>query len=227
MSVRDPFGIHRAPTLGILRATASRTAADIRERAIEAGANAIEKGKQAVAVVEDMSFNIPKNIPSFANAQQRMAEDHLWAAATGRPGQIPQHRHHGAGGGGFLDEVREGAGRLLGQDGRTLPMYKDKPYAYPPSHRRRAWYMRKRYWLGFCLVIFIFLWFSGNFDDHKEKVKEHIGKNLTWLKEQDGRAKSNADWLKRRERVVEAFELSWDSYEKHAWGECTLFFGYH
>ena len=166
-----------------------------------------------------MSFNVPKNTPSFNNPQ-RVIEDHIWGSTAVARG--PNSRH-GPGGGIF-----SGVQDRLFEDRNALPMYKDKPYAYPPSHRRRAFYTKKRYWLLASLVIWAIFWFSGYFDDHKEKVKEHIGKNLTWLKEQDGRAKSNADWLKRRERVVEAFELSWDSYEKHAWGEYTpLSFVYH
>jgi len=44
-------------------------------------------------------------------------------------------------------------------------------------------------------------------------------RNWDWAREKDGKAKNKADWLKRRERVVEAFELSWDAYERYAWGK--------
>src|SRR3569833_529596 len=40
---RDPFGIHRIPTINILRAAATQAALDIKDLAIEAGAHAIEK----------------------------------------------------------------------------------------------------------------------------------------------------------------------------------------
>lgn len=37
-----------------------------------------------------------------------------------------------------------------------------------------------------------------------------------WLQRPEKAGK--IDWLSRRERVVDAFKLSWDAYERYAWG---------
>jgi len=42
-----------------------------------------------------------------------------------------------------------------------------------------------------------------------------------WLAQEEGGKK--VDWLERRERVVEAMELSWDAYERYAWGGLFFF----
>jgi len=200
MNNRDPFGIHRNPTINILRAAATQAALDIKDKAIEAGAHAIEKGKQAV---EDMSYSIPKNVPSFGNPQ-RLQEDRLWAASarSGRPG------------GGILGGVHD---ILDPRRKNSLPMYKDKPYAYPPSYRVRPLYRRKRVLTLLFVLGVTLLYYFGFLDEHKEKVQGSLQK-WNWINNKE-KAKSKADWLKRRERVVEAFELSWDAYARYAWGK--------
>ncbi len=99
-------------------------------------------------------------------------------------------------------------------------MYKDKPYAYPPSERLRPLYRRKRLLALVFLLVFGALYFFGALDSHKEKVQAPLRK-WNWLNSKDDKAGSKADWLQRRERVVEAFELSWDAYDRYAWGKET------
>ncbi|KAM7183282.1 putative mannosyl-oligosaccharide-alpha-mannosidase [Naviculisporaceae sp. PSN 640] len=203
-------------------------AAQLREVAVEAvevGAQALEKGRQAFAnEAEDellpraaaiigekeegdgentMSFSVPKNVPSFTNPQ-RALEDRLWPSSG-----VTKHR---SGLGGMQDRV----GGFLNPDRGALPMYKDKPYAYPPSGRPRPIFRRKRVLGLLFIVVIVLLWFNGSLDDHQEKAKTKLNQ-WGWLRN-DGKAKSKADWLKRRERVVEAMELSWDAYERYAWG---------
>ena len=243
MNVRDPFGLHRNPAIGILRATATQAALEFRERAIEAGAQAIEKGKeiqQAVGnvvesvetVVEnalesaataaanvanqhtatdaDMSFNIPKNVPSFTNPQ-RQAEDQIWAAATGRKQPTVGSRGIMGGVGNLIDSATGGGGR------QSLPMYKDKPYGYPASQRPRSWLRRKRVVALLVMALFSILYYRGWFDRHAERVP--LRSWSSWLSKEDKGGGRRVDWLSRRERVVEAFELSWDAYERYAWGQ--------
>ncbi|KAK3329333.1 family 47 glycosyl hydrolase [Apodospora peruviana] len=215
MNVRDPFNIHRANTnkkpisaISFLQATATATtqaaASHIREKAAEV---------VDAAVVEDMSFSIPKNVPSFSNPQ-RQFEDRLWPASgvTARSGGGQQQRS-------ALGGVQDRVGEFLhpNRRGGGLPMYKDKPYAYPPSGRVRPVYRKKRVLGLLTLFVLGLLWYMGSFGEHQEKAVGKLGQ-WGWLRSDTGKGKSKADWLKRRERVVEAMELSWDAYERYAWG---------
>jgi endoplasmic reticulum Man9GlcNAc2 1,2-alpha-mannosidase len=249
MNVRDPFGLHRNPAIGILRATATQVALEFRERAIEAGAQALEKGKEVRQVVEsavenaletaasaaanaaaaasttaattttsddDMAFSVPRNVPSFTDPQ-RQAEDHFWAAATRRPGA----NSNNAGNKGIIGT----AGDLLdaatgGRNRQSLPMYKDKPYGYPVSQRARPLYRRKRVLALLLLALLAFFYYGGWFEKHRERVPL---RGWTWSSKDD-KSRGRVDWLSRRERVVEAFELSWDAYERYAWGKHTRCF---
>lgn len=155
---------------------------------------------------EDMSsFSIPKNVPSFSNPQ-RQYEDRLWAAATNKnskPGNI-------------LSGVQD---IISGGNRAALPMYKDKPYMYPPG---RGGYggggggfrPRRKRTLGLLLLVVAGLvWWSGVFSGEQEGA---VVSGWGWWGQDTGRSRAN--WLKRRERVVEAMELSWDAYERYAWG---------
>jgi endoplasmic reticulum Man9GlcNAc2 1,2-alpha-mannosidase len=107
--------------------------------------------------------------------------------------------------GGFFDKSRG-----------DLPMYKDKPYTYASSRRQRPAWRRKRT-LGlagaFLLAVLYFLGFFGSHTENVEKVKE----KWTWLQKPEKEG-PQVDWLDRREHVKEAFTLSWDAYERYAWG---------
>ncbi|KAK0667578.1 family 47 putative glycoside hydrolase [Cercophora samala] len=157
---------------------------------------------------EDMSsFSIPKNVPSFSNPQ-RQYEDRLWAAATNKnskPGNI-------------LSGVQD---IISGGNRAALPMYKDKPYMYPPGRgyggggggfRPR----RKRTFGLLLLVVAGLVWWTGIFSGEQEASVGRLNTKWGWWRQDTGRSKAN--WLKRRERVVEAMELSWDAYERYAWG---------
>ncbi|KAI1758913.1 glycoside hydrolase family 47 protein [Hypoxylon sp. FL1150] len=206
MNVRDPFGLHRKSALSILKTTASRAAVDFTERAVEASFNAIERSKQAVDDF-DMSFSVPKNVPSFSNPQ-RLVEDHAWGStAVARGGKASKNA-------GILGGVQDRVGGLF-DDKNTLPMYKDKPYAYPASQRARPIWRRKRA-IGFALLLLLLLYYFGAFGRHRDAIATSVPM-WAWLTASSESGKT-ADWLKRREHVVEAFTLSWDSYERYAWG---------
>lgn len=189
MVVRDPFNIHKkGSAISILRTTATRAARDITEKAVEAGINAIEQGKKTA---EEMAFQLPKNVPSFSNPQ-RTLEDQSWGSGT------------------------SSSFSRFGSKNQSLPMYKDKPYAYPPSQRSRALWRRKRA-IGVVFFVLAVLYYFGAFssghDAHSKKP------SWSWLKSSE--TEKQADWSQRRERVVEAFELSWDAYHRYAWGKAT------
>ena len=185
--IRDPFDIHRKSTF---RASSSRTAQKYRD-----------SGQAGPYAAEGMAFSIPRNLPNFEDPT-RSLEDRAWAATSRR----------GGGNGRIFHEVQD---RVTGMfDTATLPMYKDKPYAYSPSMRRRRWWRRKRL-LGMLAAVVVFLlYLMGLFSGRPAMVPVS---GWTWLSSSKGSA--DTDWLKRREHVVEAFQLSWDAYERYAWGK--------
>ncbi|KAM0806886.1 putative Family 47 glycosyl hydrolase [Seiridium cardinale] len=188
MVVRDPFNIHKkGSAISILRTTATRAAIGITEKAVEAGINVIEQGKKTA---EDMSsFQLPKNVPSFSNPQ-RALEDQAWGASA-----------------------TSSLTSRFGAKSQSLPMYKDKPYSYPPSQRSRAIWRRKRAVGVVFLVISLLYWFGAFSSNHDTAAQRPA---WSWLKGAENEIK--VDWSNRRERVVEAFELSWDAYHRYAWG---------
>ncbi|RDL36615.1 alpha-1,2-Mannosidase [Venustampulla echinocandica] len=207
MNVRDPFNLHRSPAFSILRVSATRAAATVTQRVVDAGAQAIESGKQ---VVEDMSaFSIPKNVPSFTNPQREL-ENRVWGASgvTARSGGSHSH-------GGLMGGVQDRVGGFFERDRGDLPMYKDKPYSYAASRRHRPIWKRKRTMGLVGLLILSALYLFGFFGGDTPTSKRATS-TWNWLhKPEEG---SNVDWLDRRERVKEAFMLSWDAYERYGWG---------
>ncbi|CEJ85751.1 Putative Glycosyl hydrolase family 47 [[Torrubiella] hemipterigena] len=136
----------------------------------------------------EMSFSMPKNIPNFKDPYRNL-EDKAWNAV--RTGKV---------------------GNLFDSEG--LPMYKDKPYAYEPSRRYRPIWRRKRTWIC-TFFTFILCWMMG-WLPWQHKLSAHTTSAWTWLGMSG--EKEIVDWDHRREQVVEAFQLSWDSYERHGWG---------
>lgn len=242
-----PTAANALTQLNLLRATATQVATQVTDKVSETAAEAIERGKQAVEDInqnlrerereqreqykekkdndyvygnsdnqhEDMSFTIPKNVPSFSNPQ-RAVEDRLWASSgvTARSGG-----HRGGGvGGGIIGEGLDKVGGFLGSNkGATLPMYKDKPYAYPHSLRSRPFYRKKRCMAWFLLMVVAVAWLLGFFgQDQYDRIPSL--KTSDWLKAEKDIPSAKVDWLGRREKVVGAFELSWDAYKRYAWG---------
>ena len=149
-----------------------------------------------------MSFAVPRNVPSFHNPQRHL-EDAVW-------GSSGNSRYTTATSNGFGLHL-PGSG-----NGKELPMYKDKPYNYPPSRRRG----RKRTYLALALFIGVFwlyykAFFSGEAGDYAS-VGEVDAKSL-WGTLSSG-SKGPVNWSQRREQVKKAMEISWAGYEKYAWG---------
>ncbi|KUI66943.1 Mannosyl-oligosaccharide 1,2-alpha-mannosidase [Cytospora mali] len=222
-------------TLNLLRTTASQVATQVSERVAETASEAIERGRQAVEELnnnlreqrereqqakdkktdEDMSFTVPKNVPSFNNPQ-RALEDHLWGSSGVTARSSGQRGGPGAGG-----IIGEGLGKVdgfLNPNRNTLPMYKDKPYAYPLSQRNRPLYRRKSCMaIALFLVILVAYWYGLFGEEPYDRLPSL--KTSGWLQAEEAKAaKGKVDWLERRQRVVEAFELSWDAYDRYAWG---------
>lgn len=200
MSVRDPFNLHRSsPAFNILRGTARQAAANVTQRVVEASAQAYESSKQTV---EEMAFSIPRNVPSFTNPQREL-ENRAWASSGVTARSANSHGGVMSGIGSFFEKNND------------LPMYKDKPYSYASSRRQRPIWKRKRVVGVVISFVMIVLYFLGLFEDDAVTTKK--AKNTwTWLQRPESGSK--VDWLDRRERVKEAFILSWDAYDRYAWG---------
>lgn len=134
---------------------------------------------------------------------QRAHEDSYWKTQNG-------HAHDGNG----------GLGNKLGGygfgDKRELPMYKDKPYNYAGSRRKAPFYLQWRLVGGAILALVSLAYLFGMFSSSVVKPipKSTSKSSWSWLSGQE----PAVDWDERREKVKEAFMLSWDGYEKYAWG---------
>ena len=102
-------------------------------------------------------------------------------------------------------------------DNRQLPMYKDKPYRYVASGRKPAVYKRWQVILGAILFFAGLSYWLGVLPSlgGKRRVIPSIEMDLGRLMP----SLAAVDWDDRREKVKEAFMLSWDGYEQYAWGE--------
>jgi mannosyl-oligosaccharide alpha-1,2-mannosidase len=208
MNTRDPFNLHRSPAFNILRATASRAAANVTQQVVEAGTQVYETGRKAV---EDMStFSVPKNVPSFTTPQREL-ENRAWGASgvTARSAASQST-------GGVLGGMQDRVGDFFDGSRRDLPMYKDKPYSYAASRRHQPIWKRKRLLTVGGIFVLTMMYFLGFFASDARATKS-AKDTWRWMQRPE-KSGSKIDWLDRRERVVEAFTLSWDSYARYGWG---------
>ena len=113
-----------------------------------------------------------------------------------------------------------------GNNEAELPMYKDKPYNYAPSSKRKPIYRRPRVLVLIALLLLIVFYFSGGSsslppppvsDNVLEAMRgSQLGKTFgNFMKESK---KPTSNWSDRRDRVRDAFKISWEAYEQHGWG---------
>lgn len=153
-----------------------------------------------------MSYNIAANGPSFSNAQSA-DHDSYWR---------PSNRQHLLDGRTSSTTIGARINDFF-SDGQRLPMYKDKPH-YQPRRRRSLW-TRKRVLGSVSFLTLGCLWWIGllpvaQFRTSDNKTTGADG--WSWLN--SGRYGDSRIWDDRKEKVVEAFKISWDGYEKYAWG---------
>jgi endoplasmic reticulum Man9GlcNAc2 1,2-alpha-mannosidase len=157
-----------------------------------------------------MSFQVPSNIPSFSSAQRPYEDGHWRASKASGPASGPANGH---GKGNYSSKINE-----YFTEGQQLPMYKDKPHY--AAKRRRGTLQRKRTYSLALLVIITLLWWMG-YLGRSQNAKEHTtqkgGSAWSWLRG-SSTDPSVVDWNERREKVRDAFKVSWDGYEKYAWG---------
>ncbi|KAJ5195094.1 Mannosyl-oligosaccharide 1-2-alpha-mannosidase [Penicillium cinerascens] len=103
---------------------------------------------------------------------------------------------------------------------RTLPMYKDKPYFTPRRTAPRRWGKPLGILGVFTLFLLWYFYYSPGLPAWKGAESSDKGVELwKWAQSlQNGPTKGPADWAARREKVRDAFIVSWEGYEKDAWG---------
>lgn len=108
-------------------------------------------------------------------------------------------------------------------DKKELPMYKDKPYNYAGSRKYTPFYRKKRVISGLILIVIGLAYWYGTFSPSAAipKPKDTYKSSWDWLR--SPATSALVDWDDRREKVKEAFMLSWDGYEQYAWGTSIVF----
>ena len=187
--IRDPFDIYKKSTLV---GAASRATLQLRNAAAQITTDGIEA----------MAFSMPRNLPDFADPTREM-EDRAWASVS---------RRGASGKGGIIGGVSDKVAGMFGED--SLPMYKDKPYGYASSRRRRPLWRRKRAMVLVVTLLISLLYYLGYFGSSGEN-RGVVPWSWTSLTQE----RDIVNWDSRRQHVVEAFELSWDAYERYAWGK--------
>lgn len=152
-----------------------------------------------------MSFGIPRNVPDFKSSS-RQYEDALWN---------PSGRSRYAVGSSNGGSISISPFAFRGTS-KELPMYKDKPYNYPFSRRKRS----KRILAAIVLLGLVGWWYFWIGPGSVQTTKNASGSRRGSLGSLKG--KGQKFWTRRREDVVKAMERSWAGYEKYAWGKSGL-----
>lgn len=109
---------------------------------------------------------------------------------------------------------------------RTLPMYKDKPYFQPRrTAQRKRW--RPFFVLALCILSFLWIYRSSwpSWQSSTPKEPTDRGEELwKWAQrlQEKGHSEERIDWNDCREKVRDAFIVSFEGYEKEAWGTMSL-----
>lgn len=137
--------------------------------------------------------------------------------------RLPSHQG-GLNGLGLSSTSVNKVGGFFNND-RTLPMYKDKPYFQPRrTAPRKRW--RPLFVLGLCTLALLGIYRSSLFSSQDSGPKEpkDRGEELwKWTQrlQQEGYSEEKIDWADCREKVRDAFIVSFEGYEKDAWGKRT------
>lgn len=95
-------------------------------------------------------------------------------------------------------------------------MYKDKPYSYSSSRRHQPAWRRKRV-IGIATAFTVFVLYLLGFFSSNDSTSQKAKSGWTFYQGNE-KAGAQIEWLDRRESVKEAFSLSWDAYDRYAWG---------
>ncbi|OAP54884.1 hypothetical protein AYL99_10584 [Fonsecaea erecta] len=146
-----------------------------------------------------MSFQVPQNAPSFTSSQ-RTYEDAYWRQ---------KHTSNGHAKGGPAGAITSKINDIFGED-KDLPMYKDKPH-FPSSRRRGRGFWRQKSVLALIgSASLMFLWWAGWLPWGSRQFYDPAAHQHSFFHAED--------WSEQREAVKEVFKISWEGYEKYAWG---------
>ncbi|KAI9714506.1 MAG: mannosyl-oligosaccharide alpha-1,2-mannosidase [Bogoriella megaspora] len=199
MNSRDPFNIRNSlrgssPSY-IIHPRASRTAAwtqgDEYPNTRERSQNRSSLASEASSAPTEMSHPVSRNVPTHSDLPRRYEQ-----AAAANAGQVRTAPTT------YTNGVAEKLGSMFGEK-NELPLYKDKPYSYASSERKKPLLKQKRFVIGLVIFVLALLYWSGFL---------HLG-SLSG----DSRPRG-IDWNTRRERVKDVFKITWKAYEDHAWG---------
>ncbi|KAL9079774.1 MAG: hypothetical protein Q9157_001346 [Trypethelium eluteriae] len=150
-----------------------------------------------------MPHAIPRNVPIQSDPQRRY-EERMWAGSEKERERKMQN--------GYANGVAEKIGSVFGGEKKGLPMYKDKPYHYSASKRRRPLIEQKRFLASLVLLFIGLIYWAGLL--YTGSLGWGFGKILWW----ETSRPQGIDWDTRMEQVRDVFKISWAAYEDHAWG---------
>lgn len=186
--------------------------------------DSLTKGHTRTRMPTMSTFAVPQNLPIFTNPQREL-ENRVWgssgtthARGNGNAQRIDYRYGSDKSLMGGLQTQGTGFFETAGKN--YLPMYKDKPYSYAASRRRKSIWKDKRV-LGLGAMLFILiLWllgFLGGYNGPSE-----MG-TIPSKSTKGGEGKGAPSWQEKQESVKDAFKLSWDAYERYAWGRSSMF----
>lgn len=200
MNDRDPFKLRQTSTatpLAFLRGSAIlavRTVAELQEKVEEYSAKLLDLDVSSVTLHSSRAgMSNPVARHNRAAQAEHLDPDSAWDS---------RHNTPVSGGGGVGEKIHD-----IFKTKDELPMYKDKPYNYNTSRRKLPIWRRPRLVTSVVAFFLLFLYTTGAFSSISS-----VTSGLSKLGE------PSTTWAERRERVREAFKISWKAYEDNAWG---------
>lgn len=232
MNSRDPFNLRRnspaathlfRTSAAQLRQTATRAVAAT-ETFIESAVSSAQSQPNALPTAPSnmSSYGLPNGGAATANSTEN------WQSS--QRSRFTQQSSSSYDSSEQSSGIGEKMSSMFAGKKESLPMYKDKPYNYPPGKGGRTflarlppWARRRRVIVPALVALAIFSWWIGLLSplawfSSKEAnpPRPKKGKLPLWGK------KEVVDWDDRADMVRETFKISFAGYEKHGWGMCRV-----
>ena len=214
MNNRDPFNLRRSPrpAVNLLQTRA----AGLGDRIAESTTRLAESGRKAIAeVAAEATTNMSAYAPHYQDGPTHRHPD-VWQSSQSRYTSESYTHTNG---------ISEKVTGFFGADRKDgLPMYKDKPYAYPGRRKKLPWYKQMRtVAIVLTSMAAISWWFgilspSSLLTSDGKAVQSKDASKPSWF----GSTFTSKGWEARAQEVKEVFKISFDGYEKYAWGTSRL-----